>query len=140
MVPVRAFYLDLAQWAVDDPGRWGPWAAPCPIREQETGRRKARRHRKSRMDARTRERLPVLPVLIQTVNERRAAAQALLETARQARHGEAFTAAGQRLTRVVTGTARRSEGCGPLIPGTGNDVTLPSRRNRRSGRGRSWKS
>ena len=107
MVPVRAFYLDLAQWAVDDPGRWGPWAVPCPIREQETGRRKARRHRKSRMDARTRERLPVLPVLVQTVNERRAAAQALLETARQARHGEAFTAAGQRLTRVVTrhGTA-----------------------------------
>ena len=107
MVPVRAFYLDLAQWAVDDPGRWGPWAVPCPIREQETGRRKARRHRKSRMDARTRERLPVLPVLIRTVNERRAAAQALLETARQAQHGETFTAAGQTLTRVVTrhGTA-----------------------------------
>ena len=59
------------------------------------------------MDARTRERLPVLPVLIQTVNERRAAAQALLEAARQARHGETFTAAGQTLTRVVTrhGTA-----------------------------------
>ncbi len=107
LIPVRAFYLDLAQWAADDPGRWGPWAAPCPIREEETGRRKARRHRKSRMDARTRERLPVLPVLIQTVSERRAAAQALLEAARQARHGETFTAAGQTLTRVVTrhGTA-----------------------------------
>ncbi|MGH3126207.1 MAG: hypothetical protein ACRDND_34965, partial [Streptosporangiaceae bacterium] len=26
---VRAFYLDIAQWAADDPARWGPWAAPC---------------------------------------------------------------------------------------------------------------
>jgi hypothetical protein len=107
LIPIRAFYLDLAQWAVEDPGRWGPWVAPCPIREEETNRRKARRHRKSRMDARTRERLPVLPVLIQTVNERRMTAQALVEAARQVQHGETFTAAGQTLTRVVTrhGTA-----------------------------------
>ncbi len=59
------------------------------------------------MDARTRERLPVLPVLIRTVSQRRAAAQTLLEAARQAQHGETFTAAGQTLIRVVTrhGTA-----------------------------------
>ena len=37
MIPVRAFYLDLAQWAVDDPGRWGPWAVPCPIRRAGDG-------------------------------------------------------------------------------------------------------
>ena len=24
LTPVRAFYLDLAHWAVEDPGRWGP--------------------------------------------------------------------------------------------------------------------
>ena len=107
LIPVRAFYLDLAQWAAEDPARWGPWVAPCPVREEETSRRKARRHRKSRMDARTRERLPVLPVLVQTVSRRLAAAQALLEAARRAQHGQAFTAAGQTLTRVVTrhGTA-----------------------------------
>ena len=122
------------------PSRWGPWAVPCPIREQETGRRKARRHRKSRMDARTRERLPVLPVLIQTVNERRTAAQALLETARRARHSESFTAAGQTLTRVVTRHGTTVGRVWAADRGTGNDVTLPSRRNRRSGRGRSWKS
>jgi len=107
LVPVRALYLDLAQWAAEDPARWGPWVAPCPIREEETSRRKARQHRKSRMDARTRERLPVLPVLVQTVGQRLEAAQELLETARQAQHGQAFTAAAQTLTRVVTrhGTA-----------------------------------
>ena len=26
---VRAFYLDIAQWAMEEPARWGPWAAPC---------------------------------------------------------------------------------------------------------------
>ena len=36
LTPVRAFYLDLAQWAVDDPSRWGRWAAPCPIGRAET--------------------------------------------------------------------------------------------------------
>src|ERR1022692_500762 len=39
LIPIRAFYLDLAQWAVEDPGRWGPWAVPCPIREEETSER-----------------------------------------------------------------------------------------------------
>jgi hypothetical protein len=59
------------------------------------------------MDARTRERLPVLPVLVQTVTQRLAAARELLEAARPAGHGESFTAGGQTLTRVVTrhGTA-----------------------------------
>ena len=49
------------------PGRWGPWVAPCPVGAAEINRRKAARHRKSRMDARTRERLPVLPVLVRAV-------------------------------------------------------------------------
>lgn len=102
LIPVRAFYLDLAQWALEDPSRWGPWVAPCPIREEETDRRKARRHRKSRMDARTRERLPVLPILIQTVNKQRKAAEELLHAARQTQPGESFTAAGQTLTRSIT--------------------------------------
>ncbi|WP_433323201.1 hypothetical protein [Spirillospora sp. CA-294931] len=27
---LRAFYLDIAQWALEDPARWSPWAAPQP--------------------------------------------------------------------------------------------------------------
>ena len=73
LTPVRAFYLDLAQWALEDPARWAPWVAPCPVGDEEINQRKFKRHRKARMDARTRERLPVLPVL---VAHRRAAAQA----------------------------------------------------------------
>ena len=77
LTSVRSFYLDLAQWAIEDPARWAQWAVPCPIRQDETGNRKAMRRRKARMDARTRERLPVLPVLIRTVDQRRKAAEDL---------------------------------------------------------------
>jgi hypothetical protein len=105
LTPVRAFYLDLSQWAIEDPARWARWAAPCPVGQEEISQRKFMRHRKARMDARTRERLPVLPVLVSTVDERRKNSAALLEAARPARPGEAFTAGGQTLTRSVTKAA-----------------------------------
>lgn len=101
LTPVRAFYLDIAQWALEDPARWGPWVAPCPVREEEVSRRKATRKRKARMDARTRERLPVLPVLTHTVDQRRNDASLLLETARATPPGQAFTVAGQELVRAI---------------------------------------
>jgi len=107
LTPVRAFYLDLAHWAVEEPGRWGPWVAPCPVGEEEVNRRKATRQRKSRMDARTRELLPALPALVRSVNTRRAAAHTLLSTARATEPGQAFTAGGTSLVRstVARGAA-----------------------------------
>jgi hypothetical protein len=105
LTPVRAFYLDLAQWAIEDPARWGPWVAPCPVREDEVNLRKAKRRRKARIDARTRERLPVLPVLVNTVSQRRKTTRELLVAAQQIRPGETFTAAGQTLVRSVTPNA-----------------------------------
>jgi hypothetical protein len=68
---------------------------------EEISQRKAARHRKARMDARTRERLPVLPGLVRAVGERRESAAELLRAARQAHPGDTFTAAGQTLTRSV---------------------------------------
>jgi integrase len=99
LTPVRAFYLDLAHWAVEDPGRWAAWVAPCPIGEEEGVSRKATRQRKARMDARTRQRLPVLPSLVAAVNRHRKAAADLLEVARQVKPGETLTAAGTTLVR-----------------------------------------
>ena len=96
---VRAFYLDIAQWAADDPARWGPWAVPCPIRGIDIQYKKQKSHRKSRMDQRTRERLPILPALIGAVDQARKTAAARLETARRTRPGELFTAGGQTLRR-----------------------------------------
>ncbi|MGW0874192.1 tyrosine-type recombinase/integrase [Streptomyces sp. NPDC002740] len=101
LTQVRAFYLDIAQWALEEPGRWGPWVAPSPVRADEVEHRKAQRRRKARMDARTRERLPVLPVLVRCVDRQRRNAAAILEAARRASPGEAFAAAGQELIRAV---------------------------------------
>lgn len=105
LTPVRAFYLDLSQWAIEDPSRWAQWVAACPVGQEEINQRKFQRHRKARMDARTRERLPVLPVLVRTVDERRKNASALLLAASQTAPGRAFTAAGQTLTRSITKSA-----------------------------------
>lgn len=81
---VRAFYLDIAQWAMEEPACWGPWAAPCPVRAEDLARQKELRSRKSRMDQRTRERLAVLPRLARHVHTTRLAAAA--RAARRSRH------------------------------------------------------
>jgi hypothetical protein len=66
-----------AQWALDDPVRWGPWAVPCPIRATDIQHKKMNSRREARMDQRARDRLPVLPALIEAVDrERKAAAGA----------------------------------------------------------------
>ncbi|WP_327242452.1 site-specific integrase [Streptomyces sp. NBC_01320] len=53
--------------------------------------------------------MPVLPILVRTVDQRRKDAAAVLEAARHTSPGEVFTAAGQQLVRAVVphGTAGR---------------------------------
>ncbi len=99
---VRSFYLDIAQWAADDPARWAPWAMPCPIKADEIPHKKVAARRKSRMDQRTRERLPVLPALVAAVAAQRAAAAERLAAARTARSGELFSVEGTTFRRVAT--------------------------------------
>jgi len=99
---VRSFYLDLAAWAMEDPAQWGVWAAPCPIREEEMSRRKEISGRKSRIDQRTRERLPVLPVLTRTVDAERRMAAERLQAAHAASPGAEFTAGGRTWRKTVT--------------------------------------
>ncbi len=105
---VRAFYLDIAQWAAEEPARWGRWAARCPVRAGDVQTRKERSHRKSRMDQRTRERLPSIPALAAALDHDRHATAELLAAARMANPGEQFTAARQTLRRaVLTGLSQR---------------------------------
>ncbi|WP_241681628.1 site-specific integrase [Streptomyces sp. CB01881] len=101
LAKVRSFYLDLSQWAIEDPIQWARWVAPCPVGREDIGRRKHKRQHKARMDARTRERLPVLPVLVRTVDQRRRTAETLLHAARQTEPGTAFAVNGQTLIRPV---------------------------------------
>jgi hypothetical protein len=105
MMTVRAFYLDIAQWALEEPHRWAQWAVPCPIKETDCNRAKHDKLVKSRMDQRTRERLPHLPALARAVSEHRLASAALLEQARQARPGDIFTSGIQSLRRLPAPTA-----------------------------------
>jgi hypothetical protein len=100
LATVRAFYLDLAEWGLEDPVRWGVWVAPCPISQEDLVRKKSIRRRKARMDSRTRERLPVLPVLIEAVDRWRRESLQLLEVGLQTLPGRQFTAAGKTLTRI----------------------------------------
>jgi hypothetical protein len=101
---VRAFYLDIAEWADDDPARWAPWAVRCPVSASDVSHKKDRSRRKSRMDARTRERLPVLPALVSWVEAERARTVELLAAAERTQPGELFTTAGQTLRRTVMKT------------------------------------
>jgi hypothetical protein len=117
LIRVRAFCLDIVQWAADDPARWGQWAVPCPFRDAGSPFRKEKNRRKSRMDQRTRERLPVLPALATAVDQSRKAAAARLEAARAARPGEPFTVGGvtlrrSRLTTPSTRTWAEDPGTG----------------------------
>jgi len=103
LATVRAFYLDIAQWAMEDPARWGQWAAPCPIRDEDLTRKKEHRQRQSRMDQRTRERMPVLPALAAAVDRARKETAERLDQARHTSPGMLFTVAGQTLRRPVLG-------------------------------------
>ena len=124
LTAVRGFYLDLAQWALDEPARWGPWAVPCPIRGSDIQHKKQKSRTKARMDARTRERLPVLPALAAATDRGRKDAAARLDAARDTPPGEMFTAGGQTLRRArLPARAPPHPGSGPRTPAPGSAGT-----------------
>ena len=105
LIRIRALYLDIAQWAMEEPGRWAQWAVPSPVSDAEINWAKERRRRKARMDQRTRERLPVLPVLTRTAAERKNATARHLQAAIATPPGEIIEGTGGALRRAVTPTA-----------------------------------
>lgn len=122
LMRVRALYLDIAHWAVEDPARWAAWVAPCPISGAEVQKTKERRHRKARMDQRTRERLPVLPVLVRTANDRRLAAARLLSAAQATAPGQVIDGTAEKLRKAIVPKA-----IGRFV--WAEDVTTGKRRN-----------
>jgi integrase len=107
LVFVRAFYQDIARWAPDDPPRWGPWVAPCPVKANECTQQKTRLRRKAAMDQRTRTQLPVLPALVRAVEDHRKAAEERLRIARGVPADTRFTADGGEFLRRRTGESGR---------------------------------
>ena len=107
LVFVRAFYQDIARWAADDPARWAPWVAPCPVKGSECATKKSRSRVKSRMDQRTRAQLPLLPALLRAVEQQRASARERIGTARDTPAGGLFAVAGQEFQRCRQGPSGR---------------------------------
>jgi hypothetical protein len=105
---VRAFYLDLARWAMDEPERWGVWVAPSPVSEAECAIKKTALARKSRMHQRTRERLPVLPVLVRVAARRMKEAAQRLEAMENAELGSRFTVLDETFVMPRTTRGRPS--------------------------------
>ena len=123
LTTIRSFYLDIAEWAADDPSRWAQWAVPCPVRPAELTHRQALTRRKSRSDQRTRERLPVLPRLVAAAGKERADAASRLAAAAAAAPGQEFTAGGQTLVRA-TFESTPARGSGPKARAApGDDAT-----------------
>lgn len=87
---VRSFYLDLQEWAHEDPS-WAQWAVRCPIRRSELeGVSKLYQKRTAEMHQRIRERLPHLPTLVDAAERHRDDQAELLAIARQTAVGESF--------------------------------------------------
>ena len=101
LIRVRALYLDIAQWAMEEPGRWAQWAVPGPVSDAAINWARERRRRKARMDQRTRERLPVLPVLTRTAADRKNATARHLQAAITTPPGEIIEGTGGTLRRTL---------------------------------------
>lgn len=87
---VRSFYLDIQEWAHEDPS-WAEWAAPSPVRRSElAGMSKARKKTVSEMHQRVRERLPHLDVLVDSAHSRRVEQARLLGAAKAVGIGGTF--------------------------------------------------
>jgi integrase len=99
---VRAFYLDIAQWALNDPD-WVPWAAPSPVREADVrGSMKHQRRRRDRMHRRTRTLAPQLPQLVHSVEARLRYLERLQAAASEAPVGATFAIDGDQFERIQT--------------------------------------
>ncbi|MEU8781780.1 site-specific integrase [Streptomyces sp. NPDC048637] len=103
VIAVRSFYYDLHTWAADEPDRWAPWVASCPVPPSELrGLAKRRRRINERSADRTRQRQPLLPLLVRHVEERYDHTRTLLEQASASATNAPFTHVGRTYRRVLT--------------------------------------
>lgn len=128
LISVRAFYLDIAQWAAERPEIWGPYAFPCPISDADMRIvRKEKDRRRARTHARIRTFAPVLPRFVAAVQQRHAEAKALLDAARACPEGATFEHTGHRYFRTVPTRSKRALEFGPAELRVRRIDAMPSR-------------
>jgi site-specific recombinase XerD len=126
---VRAFYLDIQEWAMEDP-TWAPWAAPSPVRRGDTdGYRNAQRDIVANMHQRVRDRLPQLPTLVRVVDDHRADQAALLTAATATPIGETLAHRDCGYRRVVPASYDKPEYRGITPPVLVEDLATGERIN-----------
>ena len=112
---VRSFYYDLHTWAAGEPELWARWVAPCQVPPGEFRGLGARRRRVNERSAeRTRQRQPLLPLLVKYAEDRYDHTRVMLEQARDAAEGESFTVDGATYQRVITASDRKTAHRGAL--------------------------
>lgn len=142
---VRSFYYDLHTWAADEPEIWARWVAPCPVPPGELRGLASRRRRVNERSAeRTRQRQPLLPLLVKYVEDRYDHTRAVLERARGAAENEEFTVDGTAYQRIITDSARRHARHDALPlrlldQATGRAFNAAAEEKPRSGTGPAWK-
>jgi hypothetical protein len=101
LISVRGFYLDLQEWALEDPS-WAQWSVPSPVRRGETaGQMKLKKQTTAQMHQRTRDRLPHLQTLVDAAERRKAEQAALLGAAGAAVVGQTFHHGGSDYQRIM---------------------------------------
>ncbi len=98
---IRAFYADLQAWAAAEPEQWAVWVAACPVTDADVRGYGIRRRRvKERMDDRTRQRQPLLRILVEHMESRYSHLRELLEQATRVGGGETVTIDGRAYQRL----------------------------------------
>jgi site-specific recombinase XerD len=115
VLAVRSFYYDLHTWAAGEPELWANWVAPCPVPPGELRGLGARRRRITERSAeRTRQRQPLLPLLVKHVEDRYDHTRAVLDQACHTAEDQTFAVDGTIYQRVITESDRRSARHGAL--------------------------
>lgn len=103
LTAVRAFYYDINHWAQADPARYGSFASPNPIEDDDVkALAKASKRTKARMQQRTRERLPHMPKVLLHVERELNRYQSILEAARGLEVDDRFEV-GEEMYEIASG-------------------------------------
>ena len=114
LLNVRSFYLDLRDWAHEDPSIV-PYAVPSPVtRADATGLNRRKLHVRAKIHQRIRERVPLLPEIVAHLERELAQARALREAAAKAPLDDLLTVDGRSYVRE-DGYVKAARG---LPPGT----------------------
>lgn len=118
LVQVRAFYLDIQEWALED-ASWAQWAVPCPVRRGDTdGMVKLKKSSIATVHQRVRDRLPHLDQIVDVADRHRRDTAEILDLAARTPVGDDLVHHGvrfRRLPRYKVGKAVRHTGAPAIL-------------------------